>query len=231
MKEQTLNYQNSKWMIFPRSVFALFILIIVLTLPLIIISSSASFYKHRLQESDCYLVMSEKDCTDLSINVLNYLKGKESLDSRYSDVEQSHFADVKNVLDFAKILVLGLSFFVLAYILLFLFLDKLEIWRTFKLAGLMTIIFFALILLMMMFSFEKVFFLFHGLLFPQGNWMFPFDSTIIVVFSEGFFVRAAFTSFLFSLGAGFLLLGSSFLGNIDENKIMKRESKSFNRKK
>ncbi len=209
---ETIDQKKSKLIIFPRVVISLFILIIVLALPLIIISGSKSFYMHRLAENDCYSMISEKDCVDLSMNVLNYLKGQGELDSRYSSSEQSHFRDVKHVLDFAKALALGLSFFVLMYLTLFFVLDKSEIYRLLRLSGIMIISFFSLLLITIAISFNGVFYLFHALLFPQGNWMFLFNSVIIIVFSEGFFVKAAIASFLFSLGTGIILLGVGLLG-------------------
>ncbi|MGV8162690.1 MAG: DUF1461 domain-containing protein [Candidatus Nanoarchaeia archaeon] len=211
MKMKNIEEKKIKFLIFPRIIISLFILIIVLALPLIIISGSESFYKNRLENSDCYAMISEHDCIDLSMNALNYLKGKEALDERYSEQEQSHFADVKVILDFTKALVVALFIFVLAYFALFFYLDKEEIFKTLKLAGWMIIIVLVFLLVMISLGFQNTFFLFHALLFPQGNWTFPFDYTIIVVFSEEFFIRAAFTSFLFSLGTGAIILGMSYL--------------------
>ncbi|MGV8169567.1 MAG: DUF1461 domain-containing protein [Candidatus Nanoarchaeia archaeon] len=205
-EKQSKNWRN-RLIIFPRVVISIFILIIVLALPIIIISGSESFYKNRLEKSNCYEMISAHDCIDLSMNALNFLKGKETLDARYSAREQSHFQDVKLILDFAKALVAVLFVFVLAYFVLFFVIDKTEMFKTLKLAGWMIIIFFALMLIAITISFNGTFFLFHALLFPQGNWTFPFDFTILTVFPESFFVHAAFTSFLFSLGAGAIILG------------------------
>ena len=182
--------KKHKLLLFPRIIISLFILIIVLAVPLVFISSS--------------------ECFDLALNALNFLKGKTTLDSRYSNQEQSHFSDVKIIFDFTKALVFVLFIFVVIYLALFFMLDKKEIFRTLKLAGWMIIIFLGLLLLLMMLSFQGIFFFFHELLFPQGNWTFPFDSTIITVFSESFFVHAAFTSVVLSLGVGLVILGMSY---------------------
>jgi uncharacterized membrane protein len=97
------------------------------------------------------------------------------------------------------------------YFAVLYFFDRNEIFRTLKLAGILSIAFILLLLLSIIMSFQATFFLFHALIFPQGNWTFPFDSIIIIVFSEQFFVHAAFISILMSLGAGLFILGISLL--------------------
>jgi integral membrane protein (TIGR01906 family) len=51
-------------------------------------------------------------------------------------------------------------------------------------------------------SFERFWLLFHAVLFPQGNWMFPIDSTIILLYPPAFWVRAVtwFVSYLVAFG-------------------------------
>jgi uncharacterized membrane protein len=203
--------EKNKLIIFPRIIFSIFILIVVFILPLILISGSRSFYLHQLEKNDCYSMISKKDCIDLSMNALNYLKSGTPLDARYSSQERSHFTDVKGILDVAKALVFVLVVFIVVYLILLFFLNKQEIFKTLRLSGWIIISFMALLLTLITISFNGSFFFFHALLFPQGNWTFPFDSTIIVVFSEGFFVRAAFVSFILSLGVGVSILGISFL--------------------
>jgi uncharacterized membrane protein len=107
---------------------------------------------------------------------------------------------------------LVLAIFTAVYFILLFFLNKKEIFKTLRLAGWISISFIVLLLILITISFNGSFLFFHALIFPQGNWTFPFDSTIIVVFSEGFFVHAAFVSFIFSLGAGLILLGAGYLG-------------------
>ncbi|MFA6073767.1 MAG: DUF1461 domain-containing protein [Candidatus Woesearchaeota archaeon] len=204
-------FEKKHLIIFPRIVFSLFILMIVFIVPLIFISGSKSFYLNRLNENNCYDMISEKDCKDLALNALNYLKGKETIDSRYSVQEQGHFTDVKKILDFAKAFSLLLLIFVMVYFILFYFLDIKEIFNTLKLAGWMILSSVVLLIVLITMNFSGTFLFFHEMLFPQGNWTFPFDSVIITVFSEQFFVRAALTSFVLSLSFGLLVLGLSFL--------------------
>lgn len=197
---------------FPRIIFSIFIFLLIFVSPLIVISGSKSFYKNNLNE-DCFQMISEKDCKDLQMNAFYYLKGKETLDSRYDTNEQSHFADVKVILDFAKSFVWILFIFTVFYFSALYFFDKKEIFKTLKLAGIISLSFILILLLSVIFNFSGTFFLFHELAFPQGNWTFPFDSTIITVFSEAFFVHAAFVSFLISLGLSIIILGISFMHN------------------
>lgn len=193
----------------PRIIFSIFIVLIIFISPLIMIAGSKSFYQNNMNVN-CFSMISEKDCKDLQMNAFNYLKGKEKLDNRYSVQEQSHFSDVRIILDFAKQLVSVLAIFTIIYFIIFYFFDKAEIFRTLKLAGIISVSFILLLLIAIAINFNATFFLFHALIFPQGNWTFPFDSTIIVVFSEQFFVHAAVISFILSLGAGLVVLGIGY---------------------
>jgi integral membrane protein (TIGR01906 family) len=211
-KAKTKSSSVNKLIYVPRSVLALFVVAIIFISPLVIIAGSKSFYLRQLGKSDCYSMISEKDCTDLSMNALNYLKSGAPLDSRYTEREQSHFADVKNILDGAKSFLLFAVIVAAFYFVFLFFRSRQEIFRVLKLAGWMAFSFMALLLLLITISFNGTFFFFHALLFPRGNWTFPFDYTIITVFPEQFFVHAAFVSFLLSLGAGLILLGVGYLG-------------------
>jgi integral membrane protein (TIGR01906 family) len=216
MKKKKIQKEDSKkhfmdyLIYFPRIIFSVFIVLIVFISPLLIIAASKSFYQNNINEN-CFQMISEKDCKDLQMNAFNFLKGKETLDDRYSSQEKNHFYDVKLIIDFAKALILGLIIFVMMYFAVLFFFDKSEIFRTLKLAGIMSVSFILLLLVAITINFNATFFLFHALIFPQGNWTFPFDSTIITVFSEQFFVHAAVISFILSLGAGLLILGIGYL--------------------
>jgi len=164
IKKSFINYL----VYFPRIIFSIFIVLVIFISPLIIISGSKSFYRNNLNE-ECFQMISEKDCRDLQINAFYYLKGKETLDGRYSVQEQSHFEDVKSILDFAKSFVLVLFIFTLFYFSALYFFDKKEIFRTLKLTGLISLIFILILLLSITFNFSGTFFLFHEIAFPQGN--------------------------------------------------------------
>lgn len=193
--------------LFARIVFSLFLFAIVIISPLLIISTSRSFYQKNINEQ-CFSMISEKDCRDLQENARLFLKGDAALDSRYTAQEQSHFADVKKIMDFGKSLVFSLLFFIALYFAVLFFFDRKEIFAAMKLSGIMVCVFILLLLISISISFDSTFFLFHAILFPQGNWTFPFDFTIITVFPEQFFVHAAVVSFLMSLGTGLILLGT-----------------------
>jgi integral membrane protein (TIGR01906 family) len=215
MKKKKIQKENSKksftdyLIYFPRIVFSIFIVLVIFISPLLLIAGSKSFYQNNLNEN-CFSMISEKDCKDLQMNAFNFLKGKEKLDDRYSVQEKSHFADVKIILDFAGALISALMVFIIIYFIIFYFFDKAEIFRTLKLAGIFSVSFILLLLIAIAINFNATFFLFHELIFPQGNWSFPFDSTIITVFSENFFVHAAVISFILSLGMGLTIFGIGY---------------------
>lgn len=209
MKKKSRGYKKvflDYLVLVPRIIFAVFIFVIVFVSPLIFISGSESFFRNNLNE-ECFIMISEKDCRDLQANAFEYLNDGKSLDDRYNVQEQSHFSDVKKILEFGRQLVSVLFVFTMIYFIIMYFFDRKEIFKTLRIGGIVSLSFIGLLLLFTVLSFWSTFFLFHAVLFPHGNWMFPFDSTIIVVFSEEFFVHAAFVSFFISLGVGILILG------------------------
>lgn len=134
-------------------------------------------------------------------NVFNYLTHQSLLPEIYNEQEASHFQDVKNILLKANILAAILYTFILAIFIYYLKSTK-PLASILLPTGKITLTFLILFLLLIMFKFNFLFnTIFHPLLFPQGNWTFPSNSTIIQIFPQDFFIsfalRLACTSLLF----------------------------------
>lgn len=104
-----------------------------------------------------------------------------------STAEQDHMQDVRNVIFGVKI-IFSLSFALLAVI----FVSKRELFfSAIKPAVIGVFVFLTIIGVGSLFGFSQVWTWFHHVLFPQGNWMFSVDSTLIQLFPIEFFMAYA----------------------------------------
>lgn len=148
--------------------------------------------------------------------VMGYLLNKDDLPIEMNELEVSHMKDVKNLILYAMIILLfSLIFLIFSYLILKRK-NKLKLfYNSLKLSSFYIII-LIIFLLLTISNFDFVFIVFHEILFPQGNWLFPASSEMIQVFPESLFKKL----FIYSL------LMSSFLSTFLYLLILK-----INRKK
>ncbi|PIN74373.1 hypothetical protein COV20_00420 [Candidatus Woesearchaeota archaeon CG10_big_fil_rev_8_21_14_0_10_45_16] len=141
-------------------------------------------------------------------NAVDFLHDKTELAEGYTGEEISHLEDVKNVMRWADI-VFYLSLLIGTTIFTYYKKDKRQIKKLLRYSGISTVAFVSMILLLALTSFDFLFTNFHHLFFPQGNWLFPYDSFLIQTFPIGFFVSLSRNIFLlaFILGIIFIVLG------------------------
>ena len=123
--------------------------------------------------------------------LFQYFESKAGMPEIFNSEEQSHLTDVKHVINYAYYL---LEFF--AIVLAFCMIDE---WK--KIVKYGTLLLLALLLIAYFIPFDTFFIYFHKILFSQGNWTFPADSTIIQFYPETFFVSYAIAIVLNSLVA------------------------------
>ena len=157
------------------------------------------------------------DANHFYINVYEFLVYQKQLDSAFTINEASHMHDVRilfNAFRFLSFIFLSLIFvyvylifkisnsknkrrgnFSGKYVLveLSIFLKKL------KYSIFISLGFFVFLLFFVLFNFSSSFTMFHFIFFPQGNWIFPFDSLLISLFPQYFFMGVAKKIFLLSL--------------------------------
>ena len=102
----------------------------------------------------------------------------------FTENEVSHLVDVNQLLYGVKMfwLLLGISL-----VLMRKYLSEETIWVSAKVGILTT----AVIGLTAIVGWESFFVLFHRVFFPQGNWAFPWDSNLLMIFPETFWQRMA----------------------------------------
>lgn len=108
----------------------------------------------------------------------------------YTENEQEHMVDVKQVMQKADIL-----FFVLllitTLILTYYKRQKQQIRELLKKGGWVTIGFTGTVLLLSLVAFNWAFSYFHKIFFPQGNWQFPVDSLLLQTWPLDFFISTS----------------------------------------
>lgn len=211
---------------------ALFLIIITFFLPLGIYIFNFGFYDSLYLENGVYEELNEKDVKTMTFMVFRFFQYRDNLDGQvkyaeptrsmvafFNDNEISHMVDVRELLKniFILILVSLISFIIL--VLLIMLKDRKQ---SLKKTGLIflwsssfTLLIF-LVLLILSTNFYSLFDNFHVVFFPQGNYMFPEGSLLLMMFPFGFFfqffIRLAISSsviaaFLFILGIVFTVIG------------------------
>jgi uncharacterized membrane protein len=134
-------------------------------------------------------------------NVTRYVTGFDgTLDAPFNRNEQSHLEDVRKIIFIEEIIYVIL----LVSLLVFIMTGQVHPIRQMKVATLIMVIFIFLLLFLMNF-FNEFFTIFHKVLFPQGNWMFPSDSLMIQIYHEIFFEKFFFHTIL-TTGAIIIIL-------------------------
>jgi len=196
-----INLKKFKWLVI---FFSLFVLVLGLS-SFIALCPFVYFSEASRTGADLLVV----DSSVLYKNVRDFLLFKSDLSNKFTVSEASHMRDVRLVfvviwfLSFVFLSFLFFCFFYLKKLIilkkknskknLFLFFDYLKKGSLFSFIFLIALLFFA------WFSFDFAFDLFHRIFFPQGNWVFPFDSLLIILFPSSFFVGISTKLFVLSL--------------------------------
>ena len=156
-------------------------------------------------------------------NVFDFLVFQKPLDSAFTPDETSHMHDVRLLFNLFRFLSLLFLLLISVYVFLFfkinktgkksvfnnkLFVVELRFFlKKIKLSLFLSLGFFVLLLFFVFVDFTSSFDVFHRVFFPQGNWIFPFDSLLITLFPLSFFIGISKKIFLFSVLVIVLLLG------------------------
>ena len=138
------------------------------------------------------IIGGRSEMVDAELSFMELGEGKKL----FTENEVSHLGDVNQLLYGVKILWLLLS---IALFSMRMNLSEETIWISVKVGILTT----AVIGLTAIVGWESFFVLFHKVFFPQGNWAFPWDSNLLMIFPEIFWQRMA---------GSILLLMMVFLG-------------------
>jgi len=144
----------------------------------------------------------------------------------FTEEERAHLEDVRNIIIWLKALSIA------SLVLLFAFIMRLSILKDFKASikrilvyGSITTLGVLVIVFVLSLNFSAFFDVFHKILFPQGNYMFPSYYLLIKLFPQELFKDFARKMFFHTtiLSLILLFLGSSFI--IPYNKKDKKSNK------
>ncbi|RMD58438.1 DUF1461 domain-containing protein [Candidatus Woesearchaeota archaeon] len=110
--------------------------------------------------------------------LFDYFFGLAPIPSVFNEREVSHLRDVRNLL--------WLSFFVLIFAFILSFSGILAYGRVVVRNGFLILLGAAILGLIV--PFNSLFWYFHLVFFPQGNWIFPANSTLITFYPSDFFL-------------------------------------------
>jgi integral membrane protein (TIGR01906 family) len=189
-------------------VFSVCLIAVLLYAALITIMHQKGLYAH----------IADPVAQEENTRILSYLNGPlfgaNDLDF-LTAAERSHMTDVKRLFDIAFILyIFGLGIIigtitVFAAQKLWLRFDEM-LARSLRAVGWTLIGLCALGGAAALLDFTRFWALFHALLFPQGNWAFPYDSVLITLYPPSFFASFALRVFLylFATSIGFIVLST-----------------------
>jgi len=160
------------------------------------------------------VVLGLSDLTENQEQTIDFLNNKQELDLNYTSSEVSHLKDVKGVMNLIDYL-FYFRLIILILIITYYRKNKEQLMTLFKYGGFTTLILMGSFLLFVLISFNSIFTIFHKILFPQGNWLFPSGSLLIQTFPIEFFIGISVKIFLLTIGLGsiFILL-SYYLKNV-----------------
>ncbi|MEM4254586.1 MAG: DUF1461 domain-containing protein [Candidatus Woesearchaeota archaeon] len=127
-----------------------------------------------------------------TMQLLDYFQGKAEIPGIFGANEKAHLADVKQVISLLRWISLALLIIFLALM------TKADTGLVFRKGFLMFIL---LAISCAFVPFDAVFALFHKIFFPQGNWMFPEGSMLILMYPAEFF--KAFFAYMISVALVF----------------------------
>ena len=127
--------------------------------------------------------------------LLNYFENNAEIPNIFTEQEKSHLTDVKKLLNSAYY-----AFGILAAILIYCAQNN---WKPVVKKG--TILLIIILAILFFIPFDAFFTRFHQILFPQGNWQFSPDSTLIQFYPETFFISYGIAIAIHALVAAFFL--------------------------
>ena len=142
---------------------------------------------------------------DLGLEIIDFFNYRSELSNPFDQNEISHMRDVRNIFLALRLIFVVSTAILLVYIISSIKEEKhLSIIKDLNKGAIYSVI--AVILLALLaIPFNLFFSMFHAIFFPQGNWTFPPDSALIMLFPQEFFQRA-FTDVLIFVVVFYIIL-------------------------
>ncbi len=153
-----------------------------------------AFYYTHLEKHESYSRFESREVVDATVTgLLDFFRGElENPPELLGEAESSHLVDVKLLLDRTRVVCVALLCIFTANIIRAARAcekqrKRLVVVSSYLHYGGIATLGLCLLLAVAALFFQPMFILFHNVFFPQGNWLFPMDSTLIMLFPRGFF--------------------------------------------
>ncbi len=177
-----------------------------------------TFYYDQYRENGNYEKVGKYNNDKIHMQVHQYLIRGKAMDTMYNDgfmftqKELDHLRDVRQLLQTANTLyIIALIILIGTVIGMFVGSTNEFIKTRNNIAKVLITsaainLFLILIILLGSLHFSGMFSLFHNIFFPQGNWMFPHDTLLILMYPLPFFKSFAFRMFTFYFMISIIIL-------------------------
>lgn len=150
----------------------------------------------RTDQAFTLLLLKNPDAVAPTKQLLQNFANKAEMPNVFNEQEKAHLIDVRRLLHGAYYVLE-----VLAAILIFCAWDN---WKPIVQKG--TILLIVILAILFFIPFDAFFTQFHQILFPQGNWQFSPDSTLIQFYPASFFMSYGIAIAIHALIAAFFLV-------------------------
>jgi integral membrane protein (TIGR01906 family) len=173
------------------------------------------FHQKEFEKYNVYNEFPNKDINNINSDIILYLKGINDDYSKelFNQEEIKHLKDVRDII--SKLNVIYYSYIAILILLtasLFI-LDKKDFLKNIRiilfLSGALTLVIAVILLVLIIFSFNNVFTVFHSVIFPQGGYTFAASDNIIKLYPSGFFYDIAKKIFISIIIYGNILILAS----------------------
>ena len=166
----------------------LLIPIFILLLSFKVFVYDQNLYREEFKQNNIYTKYNESYVNNISSNLINYFKGKETLGNYYTEREIIHLEDVKKLIN--NSLKLFYIIFLFLLIIISYLLQKKEqkiLCKILKYGGILNLIIYTIIFLLSLLNFEKFFIKFHQIFFRNDYWILNPQDILVNLFTEQFF--------------------------------------------
>ncbi len=194
--------------------FVISIISLIFLTNLNLFSLNFNVYKKEFQKLNVYEEIPEAD--KYALNVINYHKNKEELNTFFNEKEKLHLKDVKDLINKA-LLIFYLSL-ILTFILSIYLVYKKEYKNILDSFILSSFIMIGVILFLLLIPFDLFFTKFHELTFSNNLWLLGQEDNLIKLFPQEFFFNISFKIGINILITSIILIVLSFLLKFKLNK-------------
>lgn len=202
-------------------------ILIIISLPILVLLIALKFcafdqnwYDQKFNQLGVYKDLGQERVDTQVQNLFQYLKGDENLlETYYSEKEIKHLQDVNNLFWLTKILTKILILFV-GFGLIFIYLkkDSRVAYKTLFYSGLASLFFNIAIIFAVLVGFEKIFLIFHQILFTNNYWLLDPDVDFLIrIFPPELFSALAIKIFIYSILISLFIIISSKLFLMKKN--------------